>query len=134
MNHKALLVDDSAIARRILRRVLEERPEVMHTYEAEDGDEAIHMLHKQPADILLLDIDMPGPSGLETIKKIRSLPLEKQPFTVMVSCLCDNLTVLQAMENGADDYVVKPFDRSTLLNKLDKFLQKQKFDKLSKEY
>ncbi len=126
MYHKALLVDDSAIARRILRRVLEDRPNVLAAYEAEDGDEAIEMLKKNPADILLLDIDMPGPSGIETLRKIRALPLEKQPFTVMVSCLCDNHTVQAAMEGGADDYVVKPFERHTLLNKLDKFLKNKR--------
>jgi two-component system response regulator FlrC len=108
---KILLVDDEPGMQRYIRTLLELDNYKVET--ASTGEEALERLQKglQP-DLVLLDVLMPGIDGLETLEKIRQL----QPNTkvVMLSCVSDTRKVVQAIRQGATDYLTKPFQKQEL--------------------
>jgi DNA-binding NtrC family response regulator len=108
---KILLVDDEPGMQRYIRTLLELDNYKVET--ASTGEEALDRLQKglQP-DLVLLDVLMPGIDGLETLARIRQL----QPNTkvVMLSCVSDTRKVVQAIRQGAFDYLTKPFQKRDL--------------------
>ncbi len=108
---KILVVDDEPHMLGYMRRVLE-----MDSYRVEtasSGQEALQRLDG-PAhpDLILLDTIMPEMDGLETLAKLRQL--QPKSKVIMLSCMADPKTIVQAVQLGALDYIVKPFDRSEL--------------------
>lgn len=111
---KALIIDDEQQMRRLLRMVLESRGyEVCETDEGQRGlqEAAFHR-----PDVVLLDLGLPGIGGLDVLKRLR----EWSDVPVLVLSVRDQEAVkVQALENGADDYVTKPFGSAELLARLD---------------
>ncbi|MGB8655182.1 MAG: response regulator transcription factor [Candidatus Acidiferrales bacterium] len=111
MNSGAILVvDDEPQIRRVLRTTL-----ASHGYtviESKSGDEALEALRKNRADLILLDLNMPGLSGLETCREIRTT--SDVPI-IMLTVRNSERDKVQALDAGADDYVVKPFGVEELL-------------------
>jgi len=105
-----LVVDDEPGMRRYLQTVLELDSYRVTT--AADGDEALVKLQRDQPDVVLLDMVMPGPDGLETLKRIR----ESRPTTkvVMLSCVRDTRKVAMAMRLGAQDYLSKPVQKEEM--------------------
>jgi len=104
---RVLIVDDALFMRRMLRRLLETMGcEIVG--EAADGVEALEQFKKLKPDLITLDIVMPNLDGIETVKQLRAL--DKDVKIVMVSALDQRQALLEAVRQGADDYVVKPFD------------------------
>src|SRR5664280_845041 len=102
---RVLLVDDDVAMRRALRTSLTACGYLVE--EAEDGEEAIETIRRRPADLVLLDMQMPGMGGLDTCRRIR--PLLPRAGIVMIT-VCDALDdKVAALEAGADDYITKPF-------------------------
>jgi len=111
---RALVVDDSAATRRILRAHLESlRVEVS---EAADGGEAYEKLEKGigSTDLILSDISMPVLDGFELCDRLRSSPWYDGTPIVMVSTQSDAASVIRAFKLGADDYIPKPFEKDLL--------------------
>ena len=105
-----LVVDDEPGMRRYLQTVLELESYRVST--ACDGEEALSKLQRDQPDVVLLDMVMPGPDGLETLRRIR----EARPTTkvVMLSCVRDTRKVAMAMRLGAQDYLSKPVQKEEM--------------------
>jgi two-component system KDP operon response regulator KdpE len=108
---RVLIVDDEAAIRRALRPPLVELGFQIH--EASRGEEALQLLHSTPVDVVLLDINMPGIGGIETLRRIRAFA-PRLPI-LMVTVLDAEEEKVEALELGADDYITKPFSIRELI-------------------
>ncbi len=107
-NTNILIVDDMQDNIDVLARRLRNRQATV--YEASDATEALDILSVSPIDILLLDVMMPGLSGLDVIKKIRSKRSAAALPIIMVSARTDQAMMVECLQAGANDYVTKPVD------------------------
>ena len=113
---RALIVDDSGFARGRLRTLLQERG--IECVEAADGRVGMEMLHRGPSfDLAFVDWNMPVMNGLEMIQQLRSEPYEDLK-AIMVTTEGDKRSILRALNAGADEYLMKPFDKQALSDKL----------------
>jgi DNA-binding response OmpR family regulator len=99
-----LVVEDDARIRVALHMALEE--EGHHVVEAASGEEALELFRRAPADVVLVDVVLPGMSGLDLCRELRKT--SDAPI-VMVTARADTHDVVAGLEAGADDYVTKPF-------------------------
>ncbi|GAB4134015.1 MAG: response regulator [Rhodothalassiaceae bacterium] len=106
------MVDDSKVIRRVARRILEELDFVIE--EAVDGKDALAACEKSPPDVVLLDWNMPVMDGLEFLRAIRGRSDIRQPVVVFCTTENDMAHIRLAMEAGADEYIMKPFDREII--------------------
>jgi two-component system, OmpR family, KDP operon response regulator KdpE len=112
-NATILVVDDDPQIRRVLRATLSSNG--YDVVEAKDGQEAIEMVIRERPDLILLDVNMPGMSGLEACSKIR---LSFEGPIIMVTVRNSEHDKVVALDSGADDYVVKPFAIGELLARI----------------
>jgi len=112
-NRTILVVDDEPQIRRVLRATLSSNG--YEVLEAKDGPEAIDTVIRERPDLILLDVNMPGMSGLEACSKIR---LSYQGPIIMVTVRNTERDKVVALDAGADDYVVKPFAIGELLARI----------------
>ncbi len=105
-----VITDDAIFMRTLLRRIIEQSEEYEVLGEASNGREAIEAAHKHQPDILTLDITMPEMDGIQAVPEI----LKVSPHTkiIMVSAMGQQTMVIEAIKQGAKDFVVKPFDKS----------------------
>ena len=108
MSLTALLVDDEAPARARLRQLLSERPDVTIVGEADDGVQAIECIQALAPDVVFLDIQMPGCSGLEVAASLG------QPRPAVIFCTAFDQHAVDAFELQAVDYLLKPVTRARL--------------------
>ena len=114
---KALIVDDSRFIRQYLRQLLEGMG--LSCEEAADGREAIEVLRSPSVfDFMLLDVNMPGMNGLECVKTLREQGLQPPMKVMMVTTEADNSYICQALDYGADQFLMKPFTPESLREKL----------------
>ena len=119
LNMKVLIVDDFATMRRILRNILKQIG-FTDIAEADDGDTALKELKKGKYDLILCDWNMPEMSGLELLNIVRSDDeLKNIPF-VMVTAEAQKDNIVEAVQAGVTNYVVKPFTAKTINEKLTK--------------
>lgn len=111
-----LVVDDSAVIRKVARRILEGMQ--FHIQEAEDGARALESCRAQMPDVILLDWNMPIMDGYEMLRALRQMPGGKEPKVVFCTTENDISHIAKAMHAGADEYVMKPFDKEILTSKL----------------
>ncbi len=111
---RVLIVDDEAAIRRALRPPLVELGFQIH--EASRGEEALQLLHSTQVDVVLLDINMPGIGGIETLRRIRAAA-PRLPV-LMVTVLDGEEEKVEALELGADDYITKPFSIRELIARI----------------
>ncbi|MCA5893376.1 LytTR family DNA-binding domain-containing protein [Isoptericola sp. NEAU-Y5] len=107
---RALIVDDEAPARAELRYLLTELGQVQVVGEATNGEEALLLLGSLDYDLVLLDVRMPGGSGLEVAAALRTLP--RRPQVIFTTAYPDH--AVDAFDLAAADYLVKPFDADRL--------------------
>jgi two-component system chemotaxis response regulator CheY len=117
MTAKVLVADDSSTMRKIIIRSLQ-AVGVQETVEAADGNEAVNMFQPGAFGLVLTDWNMPGKTGLDVIKEIRARDA-KVPI-IMITTEAEKGRVLQAIQAGVSDYLVKPFTAETLREKLEK--------------
>src|SRR5215475_16028851 len=110
---KILIMDDAQQVRRVLRTALSTEGSTI--FEAGTGEEALDVFRTSPPDAILLDVNMPGMSGLETCQEIRRH--SDVPILMLTVRNAEHDKVL-ALDAGADDYVVKPFGMQELLARL----------------
>jgi two-component system chemotaxis response regulator CheY len=115
----ALVVDDSRSMRMILGSALEELG--FEVSEAGNGREALALLAsaKFPVALSLVDWDMPEMNGLELVKRLRQLPEYASMVIVMVTAQNEMERIVEALEAGANEYIMKPFDKDILTGKLE---------------
>ncbi len=117
---RVLVVDDEPVNRKVLTNYLTGR---YHVREAADGAQALALLKEEPADLLLLDIMMPGVSGYEVCRELRErLPFNELPVILLTAShrLGD---LLQGFELGANDFLTKPISKAELLSRVDTHLR-----------
>lgn len=111
-----LIVDDSRVIRKVSRHILETLG--FSVVEAEHGQEALAKCDDAMPDVILLDWNMPVMSGIEFITRLRSRPDGHAPKVVFCTTENDVAHIREAIDAGADEYVMKPFDHETLQIKL----------------
>jgi two-component system chemotaxis response regulator CheY len=111
-----LVVDDSRVVRKVARRILEDLG--FEVAEAGDGAEGLAWCRAEMPDVVLLDWNMPVMDGLEFLRRLRQEPGGSAPRVVFCSVESDLDRVRQALDAGADEYIMKPFDGDILASKL----------------
>ena len=111
-----LVVDDSKVIRKVARHILETLQ--FEVREAGDGREALDRCAERQPDVILLDWNMPVMSGMEFLRALSAEPAAPRPKVVFCTTENGMAHIRAAIEAGADEYVMKPFDRETLQSKL----------------
>ncbi|MEH3120922.1 MAG: response regulator [Sphingomonas phyllosphaerae] len=111
-----LIVDDSKVIRKVARHILEALD--FSVSEAGDGREALTHCRQTVPDVILLDWNMPVMSGMEFLRALGEEPMPRRPKVVFCTTENGMAHIRAAIEAGADEYVMKPFDRETLHSKL----------------
>jgi two-component system, chemotaxis family, chemotaxis protein CheY len=122
MNPKVLLADDSTTMRKIIVRLLDEVG-VESPTEAVDGAEAIAKFQAGKFDLVLTDWNMPNKTGLDVVREIRAMNATVP--IIMITTEAEQRRMSEAIDAGVSDYIVKPFDREKLREKLEDNLNKQ---------
>ena len=120
---KFLIVDDFSTMRRIVRGLLKEMG-CQNTEEAEDGVVALGMLKASKFDFVVSDINMPNMNGFDLLKAIKTDDNLKHLPVLMVTAEARKEDIVRAAQDGAAGYIVKPFTKATLEEKVQKILQK----------
>jgi two-component system, chemotaxis family, chemotaxis protein CheY len=111
-----LVVDDSVVVRKVARRILEKHG--FSVREAADGSQALSAVESAMPRLVLLDRNMPVMDGIEFLKALRERYGMGEPTVVMCTTEAAQEKILEGLEAGADEYVMKPFDEAILLDKL----------------
>ena len=121
-DRKILVVDDNTDVRELIVFVLDQGGFATHS--AKDGPSALAVINEIPLDLILLDVMMPGMSGLEVLHDIRrpSRDINQQVPTVMISAMAQAQDLEEAMSSGATSYIVKPFRPNVLLQRVKELL------------
>lgn len=119
---KILIVDDFATMRRILKNILKQLG-FKNLVEADDGTTAWDVLESQKIDLIISDWNMPKMTGLELLKKVRTSTQYKTAPFLMVTAEAQKQNVIEAVQAGVSNYVVKPFTAEAISDKLKKILK-----------
>ena len=120
---KILIVDDFSTMRRIIKNLLRDLG-FTNTYEADDGTTGLPMLKNGDFDFLITDWNMPGMTGIELLKAIRSEEKIRNLPILMVTAESKRDQIVLAAEAGVNGYVVKPFTAQTLQEKIEKIFDR----------
>jgi two-component system chemotaxis response regulator CheY len=118
MKH-CLVVDDSSVIRKVARRIFEGLDFTVS--EAEDGAQALDACRRQMPDIVLLDWHLPAMEGVDVVASLRKLDQGRQPKVLFCVSEADVAQIAKALRAGADEYILKPFDRELVEAKLHEF-------------
>jgi two-component system cell cycle response regulator len=119
---RVLAVDDQRYFREAIEGLLSEAGYSVQT--APGAKEALHALEREPFDIVLTDLVMPGVDGAELVRQIKQRLPEQE--IVMVTGVVDVKTAVEAMKQGATDYILKPFEPQDLTSALERILQRRR--------
>jgi two-component system chemotaxis response regulator CheY len=123
LSMKILIVDDFATMRRIMKNILKQIG-FSNIIEADDGTTALEELKKTSVDLIISDWNMPKMTGLDLLKQVRSMDdLKAVPF-LMVTAEAQKQNVIDAVQAGVTNYVVKPFTAEAISEKLEKIFGK----------
>ena len=120
-NQICLIVDDYSTARRLIKDSLQQMG--FTCLEAENGNQAIALIHQTTLDLVIADINMPEKNGLELLKDIRADDNMKDLPVVLTMLEPFDYLISDAKLHGMNDYLVKPFDVFTLSKTLDKVIK-----------
>lgn len=120
---KFLVVDDFSTMRRIIRGLLKEMG-CQNVEEAEDGAAALQLLKSGKFDFVVTDINMPNMNGFELLRVIKADELLRHLPVLMVTAEARKEDIVLAAQTGAAGYIVKPFTKATLEEKVQKIVQK----------
>ena len=120
---KFLIVDDFSTMRRIVRNLLKEIGH-QNADEAEDGSVALQKLKAGNFDFVVSDLNMPNMNGFELLRQIRADDKLKSLPVLLVTAEAKKEDIVTAAQIGASGYIVKPFTKATLEEKLGKIIQK----------
>lgn len=114
---KVLIIDDEAPARQLIKEYLEAYPDLVCLGEANNGVDAVRMIENFQPDLIFLDVQMPGLTGLQVLEKLNEVP------EVIFSTAYDQYAI-KAFEINAVDYLLKPFTRERFQKAIEKWLSK----------
>jgi two-component system, response regulator, stage 0 sporulation protein F len=117
---RVLVVDDSATARTLLVELLGSDPDIEVVGQAKDGAEAVLAMRARDYDLVLIDKNMPGPSGLDLLPGLRRVCPQTQ--VIMMTAYGDVPSYMEATEKGAADFLFKPFRMEELKTAIQKTL------------
>lgn len=112
---QVLIVDDSMVIRKVARRILESLK--LQISEAEDGRQALSACSSQMPDAILLDWNMPNMDGFQFLRELRKMSGGAKPKVVFCTTENDISHIARAMHAGADEYIMKPFDKEIVRSK-----------------
>lgn len=110
-----LIVDDSRVVRKVASRIVQDLG--LECREAEDGQKAYESCAQSMPDAILLDWNMPVMSGIEFLEKLRQMPNGSFPKVVFCTTENDIAHIQRAMQAGANEYIMKPFDSEIIETK-----------------
>jgi DNA-binding response OmpR family regulator len=119
--YKILIVDDSPTIRAAVKGALAYKKADL--LEAATAVDAVKLFEKENPALVFLDINLPAADGFVALKRIRLIDPKHDAKVVMLTGVTDKTTIQKAIEEGADDYVAKPFTPVVLRDKTDKFLK-----------
>ncbi len=119
-----LIVDDDNSIRYSLKRIMEEHYSVMT---AQNGEEALAFVRAQPPDVIIMDIKMPGRSGMDVLREVKSI--DPKSLVILMTAHGTTETAIEAMKFGAFDYVLKPFSIPQMKSLVEKALSLRKMMK-----
>ncbi len=114
MKH-CLIVDDSSVIRKVARRILESLD--FEITEAAEGEQALKACAARMPDAILLDWTMPVMDGYDFLKALRRMPGGEKPKVVFCTTENDVAHIARAIHAGADEYIMKPFDKEIMTTK-----------------
>lgn len=117
-----LCVDDDPVHLEVVRSLLNQH--AMKVYAVADGEQAVQFLKMRSVQLVMLDVMMPGMSGQRVLRSVRKLYTSEQLPIIIVSAVCRQETVSEFAKLGANDYIMKPFGRSELLEHVQLHLSK----------
>lgn len=122
MGKRILIVDDAAFMRMMIKNIL-----LKNGYEvageAENGKMAVNMYSESKPDLVTMDITMPEMDGIEAVKAIRSM--DSSASIIMCSAMGQQSMVMDAIQAGAKDFIVKPFQQDRLLQAIERVLSRK---------
>lgn len=116
---KILIADDALFMRMMLKKMLTEAG-YKEFAEAADGKEACELYQKEKPALVLMDISMPNMNGIDALKEIRNI--DPEALVVMCSAVGQEAIIVEAIEAGAMDFIVKPFKSEQLIEAIHKLL------------
>jgi two-component system chemotaxis response regulator CheY len=116
MAMNCLIVDDSRVLRTVARKIFEEMK--FDVAEAEDGMTALRVCREKMPDVILFDGNLPSMKGVDFLKSVRGQTGGDRPVIVVATTESDAEEVAQVMHAGANEYIMKPFDRGSMRAKL----------------
>jgi two-component system chemotaxis response regulator CheY len=115
-----LVVDDSKIMRNIVKKHFDVLGYKCDYIEADNGMTALQLLRSHPVQLVLLDWNMPQLSGLDFLKTVRAMPQYAELPIVMVTSESARYNMVEALKNGATDYIIKPINEKNFKDKISK--------------
>jgi two-component system chemotaxis response regulator CheY len=123
MAFSVLIVDDSAVMRGFIRRVMALSGfEIGECLEASDGEEALARLRERPVDVILTDINMPNMNGEELLRRLEMDSRLRSVPTLVISTDATKARILKMISLGAQGYMTKPFSPEALREELERVL------------
>jgi len=122
---RVLVVDDEQAARYSMRRALSQ--DGTEVAEAASGEEALRSLEGEPADLVLLDLSMPGMDGMETLSRVRERPAP--PPVIMITAHGSERLAVEAIRRGAEDYIAKPYELDELKKSVANALERVRLER-----
>lgn len=132
---KALVVDDDDSLRMIAEKLLKKHHFEVTT--ANNGKQALDIINNQKFDIILLDLMMPEMNGFEVLNQLKGNPLFKSIPIIVVSSVTDKDSIVEALNTGATDFIIKPFNHDELIARINihmsKYLSEKEIDSIIKK-
>ena len=113
-----LIVDDNRIMRNIVKNTFSALKRPCQFLEEKNGHMAFLALETNDVDLVLFDWNVPQMNGIEFLKKVRAMPAYQDLPIIMVTSEAAKNNVVEALQNGATDYIIKPFREKILMEKL----------------
>ena len=118
---RILIVDDAQFVRNRIKKVIEKMDFAEVIGEASNGDDAISLYKELKPDLVTMDLVMPNKDGIEAIEEI--MKFDKKAKIIVVSAMGQELSILEATEKGAKDYIKKPFKEEQIYRTIERFLK-----------
>lgn len=122
--HKILIIDDDHLILKKMREILEENG--YEVIDADNGEKGLILAMKMLPQLVVLDVEMPKMRGWEVCKLLKHNPRSQNIFVLMITSRNEVADILVAMQQGADDYLTKPFENEELLIRVKRLIDKGK--------